>query len=41
MFYFQFKIKGVKTSGWVAFTGDLLHKIADGIAIGACNIYKN
>ena len=28
-------LKNVKTNGWVAFMGDNLHKVCDGIAIGA------
>ena len=28
--------KAIQTNGWIAFFGDILHKTADGFAIGAC-----
>ena len=30
------KYKKVQSNGWFAFAGDILHKVADGFAIGAC-----
>jgi zinc transporter ZupT len=29
-------LKAIQTNGWIAFFGDILHKTADGFAIGAC-----
>lgn len=37
-------MKSIKSSGWLAFMGDNLHKVADGIAIGVCkllHLFKN
>ena len=31
-----FKFRNVQTNGWMALIGDVLHKVADGLAIGAC-----
>ncbi len=31
-------LKAIQTNGWIAFFGDILHKTADGFAIGACKI---
>ncbi len=28
--------KAIQINGWIAFFGDILHKTADGLAIGAC-----
>ncbi len=30
-------LKAIQSNGWIAFFGDILHKTADGLAIGACN----
>jgi zinc transporter ZupT len=33
--------RGKETYGWMAFTGDLIHKLADGFAVGAGMYHNN